>query len=386
MKHYLWNRFIFSVLRHIAGPIIKRVMRYKCRKHKGPEAPSLIISNHNTNLDPALVALGFSRHIYFLSSEHALRNGFPSKVLKFIFSPISINKSRADLGSIKEIIRRLRKGVSVCVFAEGDRSFTGTTSPVSISTAKLAKASGADMITFRLEGGYFTSPRWSKRMRKGRMSGHVVNIYPAAELKGMTYEEILSVIERDIYVDAYEGQGREPIRYRGRDLAEHIEAALYLCPNCGHIETIHSKGDFFFCDCGLKGAYTETCYLEGEKLPFSTITEWGVWQKEKLEQIVQGVGEGAICSSEDQQLYEVRAAEGKKLIGEGSLWINREALHCAGMTFPLEKITRLTTVGKMKLLFALGSGTTYEVYSKVPRSALVYREIFRILRQEEKSS
>jgi len=342
--------------------------------------PSLIISNHNTNLDPALVALGFSRHIYFLTSEHALRNGFPSKVLKFVFEPISINKTHIDVTSVKEMIRRLKAGANVCLFAEGDRSFTGTTAPITLSTAKLAKVSGADLITFRIQGGFFTAPRWSKSRRKGRMSGEIVNKYSAAELSAMTDEQVHGAIERDIYEDAYQRQKEGPIRFCGENLAEHIETVLYLCPGCGRIGTIRSEGDRFFCNCGLSATYTETGFLEGKSLTFSTISEWGRWQERQLEVIVKNAGDEPICSNEDQQLFEVRAAMDKVPAGTGTMCIDREAFHCAGKTFPLREITRFAVADKMTLLFALKNGVTYEVYSATPRSALVYREVFRILR------
>jgi len=327
--------------------------------------------------------MGFTRHAYFLTSEHALRNGFPSKLLKFVFSPIHIDKTKTDIGAIKEMKRRLKAGANVCLFAEGDRSFTGTTAPISLSTAKLVKSSGADLITFRIEGGYFTSPRWSKRMRKGKMTGGMVNTYTAGELKGMTHEQILGVIERDIYVDAYEGQKIRFIHYRGKNLAEHIETALYLCPGCGRIGTFRSVGDRFFCDCGIQGTYTETGYLEGESLPFSTLTDWGKWQKEKLREIVQNTGDGVICISEGQRLFKVRTTVDKTLVGEGSMQISREAFICAGMTFPLGTLTRITVVGQMTLLFATDNGDTFEVRSETPRSALLYREVFRILTGKE---
>jgi len=88
-------------------------MGYSCAKQKGPSMPSLIVSNHNTDLDPALVGLGFTRHIYFLSSEHALRAGLPSKLLRFVFAPITINKALPDITAIKKMIRRLKAGANV---------------------------------------------------------------------------------------------------------------------------------------------------------------------------------------------------------------------------------------------------------------------------------
>lgn len=379
MEHYLWHRFIFAVLRVVAGPFVKLSMRYKCKKEKGPDAPSLIISNHNTDLDPAMVAQGFSRHIYFLTSEHALRGGFASKILRSVFSPIPINKTRNDVSAIKEMLHRLRAGANVCLFAEGDRSFCGMTGPVAVSTAKLAKTSGVDLITFRLEGGYLTSPRWANKMRKGRMTGAIVNKYTAAELKTMSNGQVLEAIERDIYEDAYERQKEKAYCFRGENLAESIETALYLCPRCKKIGTIRSEGDRFSCSCGLSAEFTETGFLEGEDLPFSALTEWGAWQRDQLEEVIGNAGDGPICSDEGQQLFEVRAAVEKKLVGEGTMSISRDSFHCAGMTFPLEQITRFAIVGQMTLLFGLKEGATYEVRSAAPRNALKYKEIFRRL-------
>ena len=438
MKHYLWNRIILFILRFVAGPFVRRAMRYRCRKKKGPDTPSLIISNHNSNLDPALVAMGFSRHIYFITSEHALRNGLPSKILNFVFAPIPINKTLTDVSSIKEIMRRIKAGANVCLFAEGDRSFTGTTAPLTLSTAKLAKMSKADLITFRIDGGYFTTPRWSKSIRKGKMSGGIVNTYPAAELKKMTAEQVLEIIERDIYVDAYEDQMTEPVSYRGKNLAENIETVLYLCPCCKRIATIRSEGDRFSCDCGLSATYTETGFIKIEapqlsntteddkqqgtasdsaplapdstplapdtaplapdtaplapgstpRVPHSltTVTDWGRWQKQQLVEIVQNIGDEPICTHEGQQLFEVRVATGKTLVREGTMKIYRETFDFAGITFPLREITRFTVVGQMILLFALDDGTTYEIRSAVPRSALFYKEVFQIIKSGQQAS
>ena len=367
------------LLKNTIGPIVKRIKRYSCEKYKGPDNASLIISNHTADLDPALVSLGFTRHAYFLASEHALRGGLGPKLLSSLFAPVPFNKAKADISSVKETIRRLKAGASVCLFAEGDRSFSGVTCPVAISTAKLVKTSGADLITFRLEGGYFATPRWAKINRKGPVSGKIVNTYSAATLKTMSAEEVLKIIERDIHEDAYERQKDAPKRYVGEDLAESLETALYLCPGCRKIGTLKSDGDRFFCGCGLDSRYTETGFLEGDALPFSNITEWYRWQEAELPKVVSDSGDKPICTDENQQLFEVNPAKGTTLIGEGVMSIDRQTLRCAGKSFELTDITRVAIVGQMDLIFSDKSGVTYTVLSHFPRSALKYREIFKVL-------
>ena len=379
LKNYTWHRAVTVALRYTAGLLVKRYFNYSCKKLRGPDTAALIISNHNADLDPALVALGFSRHMYFLSSEHALRAGFGSKILKALFAPISFNKAQTDVTAIKEVIGRLRSGANVCLFAEGDRSFNGVTGPIAQSTAKLAKTSGADLITFRLVGGYLTVPRWAKKKRKGKITGAMVNKYTAAELKSMSVQEILDAMKRDLYEDAYKRQKEEPRRYGGENLAEDIETALYLCPGCRKAGSIKSEGDRFYCDCGLGGIYTDMGYIEGDSLPFSTITEWDKWQAAELVEVVENIGDKPICTDESQRLYKVDPGVSKTLVGEGAMYIDRETFHCAGKSFALDEIARFAVVGQMKLLVGLKDGTTYEVGSPTPRSALKYREIFRLL-------
>ena len=386
MKHHRWHKFWFWVLRNFAGPFLKLIMGYRCGRKQKLTAPTLILANHNTDVDPALVALGFRSYMYFVSSEHALRKENGSNLIRRLFSPIVINKTKSDAYAAKEILRRLKSGYNVCLFAEGNRSYNGLTGPIRLSTAKLVKISGADLVTFRLEGGYFTRPRWSKSKRKGKMKGSVVNHYSAEQLRAMTDEEIFSAIVRDTYEDAYKRQEEKPVCYRGKNLAEDIETALYMCPECKAIGTIHSKGNRFACDCGLSAGYTKNGYLEapkGKALAFSTITDWCRWQSEQLREVVDNSGDQPIFRDEHQKLYTFRPAEGHDLVGEGPMTISRTEFHCAGMTFPLEQITRFAIVDQMTLMFALRDGTGYEVLSDVPRSALKYLEAFLIMRNLE---
>jgi hypothetical protein len=317
--------------------------------------------------------------------------------MKFVFDPIPISKAQTDTSTLKEIFRRIKAGFNVCVFSEANRSFNGVTGPVSIAAAKMVKISGAALVTYRLEGGYFTAPRWGKKMRKGKMTGRVTGKYSAKEIKSMKTEQVWDIIKKGIHEDAYQRQKEKPVRYKGENIAEDIETVLYLCPLCKQIGTINSEGDRFYCDCGLDATYTETGFLEsrdtndkhGNKfpLPFATITEWDFWQTQQLAEMVKNADgppfpHSAICGDDNQQLYTVNPASGDTLIGEGPMNISRGEFHCAGHVFPIREITKLTIVGQMTIQFALKSGAQFEIRSNFPRNAVKYREIFNILSNE----
>ena len=373
------HKFLYYFFRNLTGPFVKLYMGYRCTGEKRAYTPAIIIANHNTDLDPVLVALGVPGPMYFVASEHVLRKGFWAKVLTLFFAPIPINKTQTDSTAVKEILRRIRAGSSVCVFAEGNRSYTGVTGPIPASTAKLIKISKASLITYRIEGGYFTTPRWANQKRRGKMTGGVAGVYSQAELAAMDEKQILGLVERDIHENAYERQKENPVRFRGKNLAEHIETVLYLCPECKSIGTIHSSGDEFTCGCGMAGRFTDTGFLEGESLRFSTVPDWAAWQTGELAVIVQNAGDGPICTDDDQELFLVQTASKRDFIGKGPMQISRTELRCANYAFPLEQITRFAIVDKMTLLFSLMGGAEYEIRSAAPRSVLKYLEAFNIL-------
>lgn len=381
MKFHRLRKAAVIVLRPLVSPFIKRAMNYECGKDKGPEGPCIVVANHNADLDPALVLLGFTGHMYFVASEHALRGGFAAKLLKWVFSPIPISKTNTDTSATKEILRRLKRGANVCVFAEGNRSYNGITGNIEPSIAKLIKISGAALITYHMEGGYFTSPRWSSKKRKGRIRGRIAGRYSPLELKSMDVSRILAIIEKDIYENAYERQRNENIRFKGKGLAENIETALYLCPKCGGVGSIRSHGDRFYCACGLEGEYQETGFMDGKGLPFDNVADWYGWQASKLPVLIEGAGEGAVFSDEGQSLFRVSTAAKRKFIGSGPMNISKDKFECAGLAFPLRDITGFAIVGQMTLLFGAVGGAQYEIRSPYPRSALKYLEAFKALNE-----
>ena len=194
MKKYRRHKRFWNIIRPIAIPILKSIYKYSCEVYKDLKGPYLVLANHNTDLDPGLVALSFPQQMYFVASEHVYRAGFASKVLRYVFEPIAKRKGTSDTVTVMKSIRALREGKNVCLFPEGQKSFNGQTGEINIATGKLVKASKAGLVTFKIEGGYFTTPRWGYGIRKGKMHGSIVNIYNPETLEKLSAEEITALI------------------------------------------------------------------------------------------------------------------------------------------------------------------------------------------------
>ena len=282
MDEYKRHVRTYRFFRPLIKPLIRRKFNYTYDPIPVSAAPYFLLCNHNMEYDPILLGLASPSHTYFVATENVLRKGFISKLLMRYLKPIIHTKGKAGLQSSMEILRQLKAGHNVALFPEGNRSFNGVTGPIFPATGKLARRSGASLITYRIQGGYFTQPRWGLSLRRGKVCGKLVHIYTPDELKSMTDEEIIAAIERDLHEDAYETQSHDPVAFRGSNLAAGLEAALFLCPKCGKIGTLHSRDDRIECSCGFSAVYdvygglTDT---DGEK---RTVTAWDTWQRRQL--------------------------------------------------------------------------------------------------------
>ena len=256
------HRFVWRVLCVVLYPFVTRIFRFSPEPFDRT-GPCLIVSNHMTNWDPVLIAMSLRRkQAYFVASEHLFRKGRVTRILTWLFAPISRGKGGASLDTVRACLRHLREGDSVCLFAEGDCTWDGRSAGIFPATGKLVRNSGAALITYRFEGSYLTYPRWGGKLRKGKMTGRVVNVYEPEQLREMTPQEISEAVNRDIYVDAMEQQRQAPVRYRSKAPAEYLETALYLCPECRRIGTLRSSGEYVRCSCGFTRQMTETGFFE----------------------------------------------------------------------------------------------------------------------------
>lgn len=327
-------------------------LRYNYHPKVQPiNGPSIIVSNHVTDLDPLFLALTVRKFTYFVASEHVFRRF--GKLLFWAQAPISRMKGTTAGSTAMTILRRLRKGFNVALFPEANRTFNGVNLAIVESTAKLVRSSGASLVTHRFRGGYFTSPRWSgNSVRRGRMTGEIVGIYPPDQLKKMTPAEIAEIIRRDIREDAYETQAEWKIPYKGKNLAEHIERTLCVCPVCGELGAMTSRGDTFGCKaCGMTGTYTELGYLEGEGLPFRTVTEWDVWQAHELQKRADSAGDTCVAEDADIDLHEVNDDFEEFPIARGTLRIFADRLELDSHVFPLREISGIAINGPQILTF-----------------------------------
>ncbi len=379
-RAYQRQRRTYKALFSPAKALMKLLLNYRATPAPQVTGPCLILSNHVTDFDPILVGLSFPEHMYYVAGENVMRMGFLSKIVTRYGSIIQRVKGTTDAEAALQILRTLRKGRNVCMFAEGNRTFTGETLPIAPATAKLVKLSRSTLVTYRLTGGYLSTPRWSPHRRKGRMTGAPVGVYPPEELKKMSEAEISALLARDLHENAYETQAKTPVAFKGKALAETLEIALYLCPRCHRIDTLHSRRDRFFCDCGLSMTLDEYGFFQGDDVPFKTPLDWDKWQTGEMEKLAETLGDEPAFADEDQTLNRKEDDHSLTPLSTGRMALYRDRLALGEYSFPLKDLRGIGLIQRQGMVFSTADGD-FAVTAKRLRCVRKYQTLFELLKE-----
>lgn len=393
LKHIKRNHFIYYFYKYLLGWLIKTIQQFSFTPYKPKSETFILISNHTTMLDPVYEAIAFKEYLRFVASDHLLRMGAWGKYMKFCVNPIPKRRG-ADSSHTMELMKEsVKNGVNVCIHAEGFSSINGETSFVSPRTGAMVKESGVGLITYHFIGGYFKDPRWAKYSRRGKFHGSVVNEYTPEDLQKMSVDEINEAIRRDIYVNAYEEQRKNPLKYKGKALAEDLETILYICPECKKIGKLHSHDNEFACECGYKMTIDEYGFFKGNNLIFDNVLDWDKWQKKFIIENTESFKtfKDEPITTDNKQIFYCVEGDGEKELFSNNCVIS---LFCDRIQFKdeqsgkekvimLSEIPKMSLGGAMKISFTANDNNYYEIQSHIRRSAVKYFALYRILTDKE---
>ena len=347
---------IWKIFRPLVSVFLRIKFGYRFKFAKGLPDNYIVLSNHATDFDPLFVGVSFKEQMYFVASEHISRWKIAYKFLKYGFDPIIRYKGAIAASTVMDILRKVRRGASVCIFAEGVRTWDGVTCPILPSTAQLVKAAKCGLVTYKIEGGYFTSPAWSEKgTRRGHIKGAPVNIYTKEELGAMSDEQVYDIIKRDLYEDAYARQLEAPKKYRGKQPAYRLENLLFICPECRAHGKISTHKDTVTCSaCGHSFKYNEYGMLEGTRV--HTVKELSDWQKAE---VAKDAESGAAYTARLARISIIGKGT-ENAIAEGKLTMSKETLKCGEFEIPISSIPDVAIHGKHSLVFS-GGKQYYEI-------------------------
>ena len=268
----------------------------------------------------------------------------------------------ADIDSAKNCLRVLKNGDVLAMMPEARLSTVGKFEDIQESTYSFLKKAGVPVYTIKIQGDYFSSPKWGNGIRRNSYVETELDIlYTKEDLKNLSVEEIKKGVEERLYYDDFEWLKTKPnLKYKSKTLAEGLENILVRCPKCGAKHSIVTKGREVKCEkCSLSLKLDDRYSFE-ENEYFENFAKWYEWQSAKIgEEIAKNV-DYSLSSEVELKLPSI---DGKTLLrsaGHGVCTLNKDGLTYKGtkdgedveIHFPLDKIYRL--------LF--GAGEDFEVY------------------------
>jgi hypothetical protein len=211
-----------------------------------------------------------------MATEDIFSLGWVSDIIRWAVEPIPIRKQTTDPRAVMNCIRVAREGGTIALAPEGNRTYHGRTVHINPAIGAMAKKLKLPIALYRIEGGYGIQPRWSDGTRKGKMRAYVSRVIEPEEYANWTADALCAEIREGLWVDEAAVSGE----FRHKKLAEYLERAIYVCPDCG-LSVFESRNDTVCCKkCGMQVRYLPTRELEGvnKEFPFRFVADWYDYQ------------------------------------------------------------------------------------------------------------
>lgn len=201
------------------------------KRCKIPKGGYMVISNHATYIDFAVIVYTLSRFISFPVTY------VPYEKKRWFYKLVGcfpIRRHKSDMRAIMKIISLVKEGGRVGIFPEGERSWDGRFLGFKKGFDKLLEKIPKPLIGIRIEKAHLLFPRWGRWQFPGKIKAIVECFDDPKELERFLSKP--SVSPDDTYPS-----------YKG------VDKYIYRCTKCGNFHTLRSFKTGFKCvACGFE--------------------------------------------------------------------------------------------------------------------------------------
>jgi 1-acyl-sn-glycerol-3-phosphate acyltransferase len=170
--------------------------RYWGRGNVQPTGPVLLVSNHQSHLDPVLVGIACPRQLKYLARQGLFF--WPFSLWIRSLGAVPIDRKRGSIGGIKTTLRLLSQDQAVVVFPEGSRTPDGRLHPLLPGFCLLARRSGATVVPVSIDGAYAAMPRGSYFPKPATIRAVFGPAIRVEEFEGWSDSQLIEVVTRRI--------------------------------------------------------------------------------------------------------------------------------------------------------------------------------------------
>lgn len=158
------------------------------------EGGVLLLSNHQSYLDPVLLAVKLHRPMSYLAKASLFKNKYFAWLITSL-NAFPIKQGTGDRAAIEEMIRRLKQGYLLNVFPEGHRTKDGEIGPIQRGVVLVLRKAPVPIVPVVIDGSFQAWPLKQKLFRSHRIR---VVYGPALHFDGLKSEALIELIERTL--------------------------------------------------------------------------------------------------------------------------------------------------------------------------------------------
>ena len=172
-------------------------VRVAGRENVPAKGAALLVTNHQSMLDPWMIGIALHRQIHFMARESLFKGGLGQYIFETT-NAFPVRRGRADSTAVREAIRRLQCGYLLNLFPEATRTFDGTIGPIAAGVAIIVHRAKVPVIPVVIDGAFEAWPRDRKFFRYSGIRVRYGKAIPYDELTNLSADEISVRIRREM--------------------------------------------------------------------------------------------------------------------------------------------------------------------------------------------
>jgi 1-acyl-sn-glycerol-3-phosphate acyltransferase len=148
----------------ILFPFFMKV-KIKGKENLSKKFPFIIISNHQSILDPFIILTYLDNEIGFLTKSTSFCS-FIERIFLKVGRGIPTTRYQTDPAVVRHLLKYLNHNIPVGIFPEGERCWDGQMQPFKFSVIRLLHQLRVPIIPVIIENAFQLMPRWAKFPRR----------------------------------------------------------------------------------------------------------------------------------------------------------------------------------------------------------------------------
>jgi 1-acyl-sn-glycerol-3-phosphate acyltransferase len=175
----------------------------------------IIVSNHQSYLDPIFCAGFIKRHSYFVARDTLFKNWFFGPLISSV-NAIPVKLGEPDISAMRKVLEKLKDGRGVTLFPEGTRTHDGKITPFKPGLGLLSRRGKAPIVPVVIDGAFECWPRHKKLFRPGRIRvtyGKPISPEQVKQMGDEKLAELLTHTLRKMQNHSRLNQNKSPYKY-----------------------------------------------------------------------------------------------------------------------------------------------------------------------------